>query len=280
MKICSYKYFVILFLMNSSLLICQETLEQQFQYSLNLFNKESYFDAVTELKRLNFFDKTKIYAYQSNLLIGKAYKEGGKFSDALRYFTLAEINALNDSDLFDAKIYSVRVNILRRTTDQAFRILDRLQFDGKFTNRKNDIYYWRGWTYIFANDWQNAAEQFSKIDVNHPLKTLCDKTSAEMYNVTEAKILSYIIPGAGQFYTGHYLSGLLSLGWNALWGYLTVKAFIDQRIFDGFAVGNFLWLRFYVGNVQNAEKFANEENLNIANRALSYLQQQYQGEKP
>ena len=90
----------------------------------------------------------------------------------------------------------------------------------------------------------------------------------------------HIIPGAGQFYTGHYFSGLLSLGWNALWGYLTVKAFIDERVFDGLIIGNFLWLRFYVGNIQNAEKFANEANIKIANKALSYLQDQYKGEKP
>lgn len=73
---------------------------------------------------------------------------------------------------------------------------------------------------------------------------------------------------------------MLSLGWNVLWGYLTIKAFVDERIFDGFVIGNFLWLRFYVGNIQNAETFANEENVKIANKALYYLQYQYEGEKP
>ena len=122
-------------------------------------------------------------------------------------------------------------------------------------------------------------QQFALIK-NDSLKILCENVSSDKYNVTTAKILSYLIPGAGQFYTGHYLSGILSLGWNALWGYLTVKAFVDDRIFDGFVIGNFLWLRFYVGNLQNAEKFAEETNLIIANKALSYLQNQYKGEKP
>ncbi len=279
MKLSYIKYFAIFYLFNFSLVFSQETLKEQYEYSLNLYKQEKYFDAVTELKRLNFFDKEKEYVFQSNLLIGKAYKEGGKFSDALKYFTLAEIKAENDSDLFEAKIYSVRVNILRRTTQQALRLLDQIHDDNKFKNRTSEIDYWRGWAYIFADNWDKAENQFALVK-NDSLKILCEKVSSDKYNVTTAKILSYLIPGAGQFYTGHYLSGILSLGWNALWGYLTVKAFVNDRIFDGFVIGNFLWLRFYVGNLQNAEKFAEEKNLNIANKALSYLQNQYKGEKP
>jgi len=89
-----------------------------------------------------------------------------------------------------------------------------------------------------------------------------------------------IIPGAGQFYTGEYVSGLLSLGWNVLWGYLTIKSFVDDRIFDGIMVGSLLWLRFYNGNTYNAEKFAEEKNLLISNKALLFLQHGYEGEKP
>ena len=100
------------------------------------------------------------------------------------------------------------------------------------------------------------------------------------YSVNFAKIFSMIIPGAGQFYTGEYLSGFLSLGWNVLWGYLTIKSFIDDRVFDGIMIGSFLWFRFYNGNIYNAKKFAKEKNLIISNKALFYLQNGYEGEKP
>ncbi len=273
------KYFSLVFLLNYSLLTAQQTLKEQYEYSVSLFKQEKYFDAVTELKRLNFFDKKKEYAYKSNFLIGKSYKEGGKFPEALRYFALAEINAADDSDLYEAKISAVRVNILRRTTAQALRLLDKLQADLRFRDRRDELIYWKGWVFIFADEWDNAAEQFAEIK-NDSLSNLCEQVSGDKYNVTAAKVLSYIVPGAGQFYTGHYFSGLLSLGWNVLWGYLTVKAFADERIFDGIVIGNFLWLRFYLGNLKNAEKFADEENLRIANAALSRLQYEYKGEKP
>lgn len=261
------------------MLFGQETLKEQYEYAASLFKQGKYFDAVTELKRLNFFDNEKEYAYRSDLLIGKSYKEGAKFSDALKYFTLAEMNALNESDLYEAKIYTVRINILRRTTDYALRLLDQMKADKRFDSRSNEIIYWKGWAYVFADDWDKAEEQFAEIK-NDSLKKLCLDVSSDKYNVTTAKVLSYIIPGAGQFYTGHYFSGLLSLGWNVLWGYLTIKAFVDERIFDGFVIGNFLWLRFYTGNIQNGEKFAKEENLVITNKALAWLQYNYNGEKP
>jgi len=279
MRVHAVKYILLAFVLLSSLLRAQQTLQEQYNYAMSLYNSGNYFDAVTEFKRLSFFDKQKEYNYTSNFLIGKSYKEGGKFSEALKYFTLAEIAAVKYSDLFAAKIEAVRVNILRRSIPGALRLLTRMEEDEKFKDRKQDILYWRGWAYMFEGRWDDAAAAFQSTG-NDSLKALCEKVSADQYNVTTAKILSYIIPGAGQFYTGHYFSGLLSLGWNALWGYLTVKAFIDERIFDGLVIGNFLWLRFYVGNIQNAGKFAESENIEIENKALYYLQYEFAGQKP
>ncbi len=279
MRLHSVKYIPAMLILFSSLLQGQQTLKEQYDYALSQYNHEDYFDAVTELKRLNFFDKQKEYAYHSNFLIGKSYKAGGMFSEALKYFTSAEMAAVNDSDLFETKIYAVRINILRRTIPGALRLLDQMEEDERFRNRKKDIIYWKGWAYIFGGRWDDAAAAFQSTG-NDSLKILCENVSADQYDVTMAKVLSYVIPGAGQFYTGHYFSGLLSLGWNVLWGYLTVKAFIDERIFDGIVVGNFLWLRFYTGNTQNAGKFAEAENIRIENNALHYLQYEYPGLKP
>jgi hypothetical protein len=279
MRLHSLKYIAAALILCSQLIQGQQSLKEQFAYALRLYGHAKYFDAVTELKRLNFFDMEKEYAFPANLLIGKSYKEGGRFSEALKYFTLAEMAAVRDSDVFEAKLYEVRINILRRTIPGALRLLDHIAGDERFSDRKQEITYWRGWAFIFDGRWDEAADAFQSIG-NDSLEVLCKNVSADQYNVTTAKILSYIIPGAGQFYTGHYFSGLLSLGWNVLWGYLTVKAFIDERIFDGIVVGNFLWLRFYVGNIQNAGKFANEENTKIQNKALDYLQLKYTGPKP
>ncbi len=255
-------------------------LQNQFDYAKNLYENELYFDAVTELKRLLFFDEEEKYVYDSQMMMGLSYKAGGKFSEALDHFTLAEMSTDSSHQIFEARIEKVKINILRRTTEQAFQILRELKKDSEFSEVQDEINYWEGWAFIFSNDWKAAAKRFNSIDPDHPLKKIALNTDEKKYSVTFAKVISYILPGAGQFYTGNYLSGALSLGWNALFGYLSINAFIEERVFDGIIISNLLWFRFYRGNIQNAGKFAIEENRKISNRTLRYLQKDYQGEKP
>lgn len=273
-------YFTAIILLISCASFAQNSFDAQFNFAKKLYNNENYFDTVTELKRLLFFDENSEYIYEANMLIGKSYKQGAKFSDAVRYLTLAEMNSKSIDELYETRIEVIRINILRRTTRRAIKLLDSLAADVRFADRTDEIKYWRGWAYIFADDWEQAAQTFAKIDSNQVLKTLAEKVDDDLYSVSFAKTISYIIPGAGQIYTGEYISGLLSLGWNVLWGYLTIEAFIAERIFDGIVIANFLWLRFYRGNLQNAENFAREKNLVISNKALNYLQFEYNGLKP
>ena len=279
MTFVSNKIFLLVVIFAANL-FSQNTLEQQFDFAKKILNQEKYYDAITELKRLQFFDKQNIYSFQSNLLIGKSYKAGAKFDEAVKYLTLAEINAKSDEEYFAAKTLNARTNILRRTNKQAERILNDLLIDPRFKSNEKEIKYWIGWNYIFSDDWEKAYEIFNENNLDTTLANLCKSVGDEMYSVDFAKYSSYIIPGFGQFYTGEYISGALSLGWNILFGYLTINAFVEDRIFDAIIIGNFLWLRFYSGNIQNAEKFAVQKNLEISNKALEYLQYSFTGERP
>jgi hypothetical protein len=257
----------------------QDGMEKQFMYAKQLYEDEKYFDAVTEFKRLLFFYEGDDYTYESNLLIGLSYKQGAKFSEAIQHFALAELNSKNTDDVFIARLEIIKVNILRRTNQRALALLDSLENDVRFNKNSEEINYWRGWTYIFSDDWKQAASYFSKLENGHQLSQICDSLDNDLYNPELAKYLS-IVPGAGQFYTGEYVSGLISIGWNVLWGYLTINAFIEDRVFDGLVIGSLLWWRFYSGNIQNAEKFTLEKNLDKTNSALHYLQNDYNGRKP
>lgn len=268
----------IFFIQNHSL--SQSALEDQHDYAFKLYCDEKYFDAITEFKRLQFFDSLKRYSAETNKLIAQCYKQGGKFNEAINYFSLAELDCSNIDSLFNIKIEIIKINLLRKTNYRAFDLLNILDADSRFSDKKKQIIYWKGWAYIFSDEWQKASEEFCKIDVNHELKLLCDNVYESKYAVTKAKFLSYVIPGAGQFYTGNYLSGILSMGWVALWTSISINALIAERIFDGIIVAEFLAFRFYNGNLQNAEKFASEHNSGMSNWMLNYLKKNYAGPKP
>ena len=279
-SVINFYLLIVIFLILAGENIAQDYFDDQFKLGKKLFDEEKYYDAVTEFKRLVYFNEEGEYIYEANRYIGLSYKFGGKFSDALRYLTIAEINAKTVEEIYDCKIEIIKINILRRTTEFALKQIESTEKDPRYKSKKEELNYWRGLANIFADDWENAAKSFALIDENHGLKVLSEKTIEEQYSVSLAKTLSYIIPGAGQFYTGEYLSGLISLGWNVLWGYLTIEAFVEDRIFDGIVVGSLLWMRFYQGSIENAEKFARQKNLEITNKALNYLQYEYEGAKP
>lgn len=257
----------------------QDELSAQYDYAKELYSKENYFDAVTEFKRLLFFDREEKYSYQANIYIGKCYKYGGRFSDAVRYFAFAEIAAESYDDIYKARIENVKANILRRTTDRALQLLNELMEEEYYQKYSSDIIYWKGWANILADDWEKAEKEFSSIN-NYELKELSSKTEDEQYSLSLVKAMSIVVPGSGQIYMGEYLSGFLSLGWNLLFGYLTINSFVENRIFDGLAIGNFLWLRFYLGSLYNVEAIAKEKNGLASNKALEYLQNKFSGLKP
>src|SRR4030067_1749045 len=94
------KYLLLTSLLAANLSFSQEYLQQQFEFAKNLYEKENYFDAITEYKRLKFFDTNNTYGSFTDEYIAQSYKQGGKFNEAIHYFTLAEINAKNSEDIY------------------------------------------------------------------------------------------------------------------------------------------------------------------------------------
>jgi len=257
----------------------QSQLERQFSLAQDLLRKEEYFEAITELKRLLYFDKEKEYTFRGNYLIGYSYKKGAWLDEAVKYFSFAQMSTPSDSALFDVKTEIVRCNILRRTTENALLKLRQMEKEARFSNRLKEIDYWKGWAYIFGDNWAKASEMFQKAGTYNELADFSGGVEKSKYSVSFAKVISYILPGSGQFYTGNYISGIMSLGWTGFLGYLTYSSFAAKRAFDGLVEAG-LFFRFHRGNVQNAEKFAIQRNSEISRDALIYLQNNYKGLKP
>lgn len=258
----------------------QINLEHQLKYANELFDSSDFFNAITEYKRLLFFDSKQEYYWEANFKIGVSYKSGGFYDEAINFLKISEINGNTSDEIFLSKIEIIRCNILRRTTSVALNLLNELELEYPTSEYIDEINYWRAWAYMIADDWEKAANEFSKIDENHELKSLCLTVEENKYSIIFAKVISYLMPGSGYLYTGEYFKGLLSLAWNVVGGYFTIQAIKDERIFDAFVIGELGWLRFYRGSIEGAEKSAIEKNNEIANHAYRFLKNKYEGTKP
>lgn len=246
----------------------------------SLFENEDYFDAVTEYKRALYFNEDSSGYYHIHFSTAASYKAGGFYDKAVIYFGRALKYSGSKEESYTAFEQLLRCNILRHTPDNTISLINNAIKTGLYPGKEQELFYWKGWAYMFADNWDEASEAFSAIDSEHELKKFSEGVSSSKYDVTFAKVISYILPGSGQIYAGEYLSGTMSLGWTVLWGYVSVDAFSDGRVFDGFLTANLLWLRFYRGNNQNAEKFVVEKNRKIYTEALLYLQNNFEGIKP
>jgi TM2 domain-containing membrane protein YozV len=255
-------------------------LEKQFAFAKDLQSQGQLFDAVTEYERLLCFDTLHQYGFDANKNIAACYRRGAKYKEAVTYAGASLKYAKNRDDIHETKIELVKLHLLNRTFSSASNILSSMEKDTADKSGEQEIHYWRGWICMFSNEWEKAADEFAFVDSAQSLRQFCMQTEKKQYPVTTLKILSAVIPGSGQMITGHVWNGLLSLGWNALWGYLTVEAAVADRVGDALLIGDLLWLRFYTGNIENAGKFADEKNAQLFQDALRYLQDEFIGAKP
>ena len=179
--------------------ISKDDISNQLKFALKLYDSENYYDAVTELKRLLFFDNTRTYEFEANRLIGECYKKAGKYTEAIYYYKAAEKYVRDKSELKQIKIDVIKTNILRRSFDRAFELINEFEKDTMLGSKKNEADYWRGWNCIFNDEWEKAAAYFEKAAKDHPLKSICEKVENEKYSVTFAKLLSVFLPGQDRF---------------------------------------------------------------------------------
>lgn len=265
------KNILLLILLISSPGLFGQDLSEQYEYAKNLFAEEKYFDAVTEFKRLVFFDSSSKYTAESEYYIGLSYKKGAFYSEAIAHFTSAYLNTADTNFVFRIKTEIIKSNILRRTFSRAMQIISELEKGTRDKEKIKELIILRGFVFVFADNWEQGGNYFRSAGYDS-LARLTELNLSEKYSETTAKILSVLLPGAGQFYTGEYINGLISLAWNAFSAYLTVDAFMSDRIFDGVVLSNFLWYRFYSGNIYNAGKFARMKNQSINTKYLQILQ--------
>jgi len=267
------------FFLLSAILFCTihaGTQDKALEVAEKFFNSENYYDAITEYRRYIFFNSEKkdnsiSYAHYK---IGLAYRNQGKWDESLNAIRRSIHTANTEYIRDERKIDLAIVLIASGNYSAAEFYLIKIEIFSNIPELKQKAAFFRGVSAIYSFKWEQARNAFQIYFNNHPerkyaevgkkLDSLLNKAQNLIYKSPKlAKILSTILPGSGQIYSGDWCNGINALAINTVTGYLLVNDLVKRRYLDAIFNSLFIFERFYRGNRYHAEELAKKYNKNI-----------------
>jgi len=231
-----------------------------------------YDDAITEYRRYLFFNPHGELVDDTYSKIGYCYAHLERWDKAVEAMDKSILFAESDSLLDQRKIDRAVILLVLGNHETAQLNLKQVAHFSNYENIRKRSGMLLFLSKIFTHDWEATLnvyrslirDQFIESD---SLESTLIKASKVNYKSPKiAMLLSTLIPGGGQIYSGRWLSGLNAMLLNGTLGYLTVNNIIKERYISGSLVFIFLFQRYYDGNRHHAYSTAIEQNDRIDSR--------------
>lgn len=254
-----------------------QSLDQTYSFALSQAKLGNYDIAVKSLKRVQFFDEQNVFpdVFRD---IADCYFEKMEFENAFYYYDLAAIQADDDSIVPDLVARKVTCKLLDNQFQEA--LISLFSFEGKM----NPVQQWQfnmlyGITYFNLGDYSQSELYFLK----NTDSTMFQKSGdlnvyfshiqhiEKRYNPKTAKIMSIILPGAGQIWVGDYRNGLNSIALIA--GLFSVSVALTGSIslLDSIIIIAPWFQRYYMGGYERAYGIAANKQLEEKNKLLAQI---------
>jgi len=254
-----------------------QTPQQTIEFAKEQFRIGNHETAVKALNRLLFFS-SDTFSSETFSLLANSYFQQKDYSNAYYYFDLASIQCENDSLRAEFTTMKVACRLYNREFHEAQ--IDILTYSG----RLNPAQQWQfnllsGITSFYLDDYNAARSFFLKCaDTSNQQSFIAIETGFERfrklerrYNPRMANLLSIILPGAGQMYSGDFRNGINSMALVAGLIFATVGLASSISFIDS-AIIIFPWFqRYYTGGYQRASATAQEKQRAGKNEALGTL---------
>lgn len=270
------KLIFTIFISVFSLMGNAQTVEQTYATADSLMKQEQYQNAQVLLKRLTYFSDssnfTKIY-----LKAGECYEAMQEYFLAAEHYEIAARYADTDQENIDITFKQVRMLILAEQGYEAFKALDEMyDLDSAEMNK---YYLYKGVSYMMVDRQDSSIANFTHLaEALEIAETDEFKAIVKMHHKVgkpkpgKAKVLSYILPGAGQMYSGDVKNSLNSLIINGVFFTLLYNTAVTYTVVDAI-IGVSGWtIKYYKGGAIAAEHIAIEKQNKKKDKVLqSYL---------
>lgn len=245
-----------------SILISSITFGQDTGYIKYLFSQEQYNYARSELYRLFYLSENFNTKATYLSCIGYSYQLEGDNLKAIKMYSgiLSDQNLLSQGFIDSVKINLCMVLFESEQYNSAFSIIEGIE-----GNYAKDFLHKMSILTAEKNDLPKNKYTPEQIASFKGLKS-------SLKNPTTASILSAILPGAGQFYSNHYVDGLqafFTVSVGVLFSIVSVNSYLDEKssiVLPTLTIGT--TLIFHYANIISGYKTGLYRNMKIKNNFL------------
>jgi tetratricopeptide (TPR) repeat protein len=237
-----------------------------FAFAQSLFAAGEYYRAIGEFQRFLFFQSGHPLTSDAQLTIGLAFFCGERWLQAFEVFRRITGTAPDSARRAEAALWMAETHARGGDQIEAIRLFHELIRQYPESVIAQRAAYLIGWGYLRQRRWTEARDAFAQVDATSPYHASGDRLAAALSTPPElphrsptvARILSTVLPGTGQIYTGHTLiAGSIGAVGAGLEGAAGIGAF-------------FTW-GFYRTQMSNAATLANDFNAQAEERFIGQL---------
>jgi len=233
-----------------------QNFRETLKFADNQFSSGDLTTALKTYQRALFFSEGEENLYIFRQLAQISFIKDD-FAGAQEYYGLAYNQAENDSLRNELLFFKATCQIINR--QYQFAIIDLLSVNDSALPVKRRLKFYLGVCYFGLDDFKNAKSCFEYC-VNdsdkQELEMLFSGRKLSSPSPKAARILSMIIPGSGQVYSGDMKAGVNSLLLTSGLIALGINISVKYQLIDAIATVLPWYQRYYMGGIGKAEEIA------------------------
>jgi uncharacterized protein len=247
--------FCLIFLLLLSVNSFSKNIDGIINFGDSLFEQQQYEAALNEYQRAFFFSLPCDKQTLSKKIAG-CYIVTTEFEQALEFLDTAFYYSENDSEKVEYTFNKIQCYLLQREYGYALLKLDQVETGSNYYfNSKKELL--KGISFFGIDQYDKAFQSFNKVfDTTDSVNILQlsnlfkDINKIKKPNPAIATIMSILLPGSGQFYTGNILPGINSVV--LLTGLTCISLYLPALTI---IIVPFLY-RYYCGGILHANQYA------------------------
>lgn len=261
-----------------------EEMDDNIKFAFYLYNERDLYRAVTEFKHYMFENPDSDSVPATYFMLAFCYFQAERYDEALRYFKWAKANSPRD-ELQALALYMQGVTLYLSEdyegAIQAFDTFAKNENDSQGLAEKANLF--TSLCFMRNNDIPGALQKLQKVASSSKNSGIRECATEAITIIEEgmdkgkkspalSMVMSTILPGSGQIYSGRFRDGIISLTLNGVFTAIAVDSY-KRRYWGGGLIVAYFGLSFYTGNIYGAKASAHRHNERTMDKVIEQVEQ-------